>query len=357
MAHLHQARPSESWWCPTGCGRQNGKGSMFCGECGHQWTPSTWTSYGGASGSNGWLGPYYANWGWNSEQPQKKQKKQRKEPKSPRPKKEAKSPRRPSRHRPPQDGKPANGPKPPPPPMVPMSETPWKGTPPPQAPLPAPLPPEAVAAQQTLQNMLNLLRRHGEQLPEEVKATLKDMTVKDGKQQTKDLHQAVTQLGLARKELEAAMGEREGLHMAWQSYVHDAVMRWDGYTKDFAEQDAKISDRIQKAQETLAIARTNFAEQKQGAGVPCVDLEEDEDDELEPVKDNHIIEQLGMMNDALKVLKNKATEMYEEHVQKKQKLQDSKQSAPSFGHGPIASGTPGGGTSFPSQQPFGQAGS
>lgn len=193
---------------------------------------------------------------------------------------------------------------------------------------------------------MSILKKNGEQLPEEVKAAMKEMAAKDGRQQTKELHAAVTNLGFARKEMEAALQDREQLHCAWQSYVHDAILRWETWTQEFTTQDTAMSVRIQEAQEALQTARAAFVEQKANAGVPIeVDQEEDED-ELRPATDSQIAEQMSMMKEALKNVKNKATELYEEHIKKKQKVGGG------IGEPAKSSQSP---AALPSQVPFGNA--
>lgn len=67
-----------------------------------------------------------------------------------------------------------------------------------------------------------------------------------------------------------------------------------------------------------------------------------------------ITEQLGMMTDALKGLKSKATELLEEQVRKK-----ARTDVINVEQLPAAEGLPGtsAAASFPSQAPFGKAGS
>lgn len=157
--------------------------------------------------------------------------------------------------------------------------------------------------------MMAALRKHGEQLPEEVKGLLKDMTVKDGRQHTKDLHNAVKSLGQARKELQTAADKRLELHAAWQAYLTEALVRWEGWTKDFMTQDQAMQERLTLARDQLKNARANLDELRKD-GNTTVDVDEDDEDmDIKADPGNVITENLHLMNQALSDLKSKATAM------------------------------------------------
>ena len=75
------------------------------------------------------------------------------------------------------------------------------------------------------------LKKHKVELPEEVQAMVKDLSVKSGQEETKLLHPAVSQHGRAKKEVQEAQSAKLQLHSAWKSVLAQSAERWQTYTK------------------------------------------------------------------------------------------------------------------------------
>ena len=144
-------------------------------------------------------------------------------------------------------------------------------------------------------------------LPEDVQQEMKTLQVKEEKEHTKELNQAVKGLRKARKELQESFEARAQLHSQWRTFLSLSVTQWQGFTSQFQAQEAVALRRVTDAQTALQEAKAQLASSKEIAdistnataepsehGVADVDLISDDDSAK--VEDNVSKMQAGMQN-------------------------------------------------------------
>ena len=90
------------------------------------------------------------------------------------------------------------------------------------------------------------LKKHSDTLPPELQSMVNDAAIKEGQQQTKQLHAVVAAHGRARKELQQAQLARYNLHTAWKGFLSQAVSLWEGYSRQFSEQEQQLNERVKQ---------------------------------------------------------------------------------------------------------------
>lgn len=146
-----------------------------------------------------------------------------------------------------------------------------------------PPPPESKEEKEKDRQMRSLvaaLKRHKDDLPTDVQALVKEVTVRSGQEETKQLHSAVSQHGRAKKEVQDAQAARLHMHSAWKNFLAQSVKQWTSYTNQFMDQEKQLMDRLKNAQEALIAAKQNLGACKGAAGLSDKDdaamLSEDE---------------------------------------------------------------------------------
>ena len=117
-----------------------------------------------------------------------------------------------------------------------------------------------------MRSLVTALRKHKDELPQDVQTVMKEISVKTGQDETKILHAAVSQHGRARKELEAAQAARLQLHSSWRNFLSKSVEQWKTFTTQFMEQEKAVSERVTTARESLMTAKEHLASCKSAAG-------------------------------------------------------------------------------------------
>ena len=322
-------KPSLAWHCP--CGKTNGKAVPFCGWCQGSWMqgrPHQQNPPGSAQSSK-WSGQYHwqdhgeaASWyqdgahtgqwpqPWTPRWSSQKPKKEKKKPKSPRDKTpRGKSPR----------GQQSGAPKQ----QAPPAEPSWQTTTPSVPAVPAAPTTPAPSQEAILLKTLVQALKGKEGLSSEVQTLIEEADIRDGRASTKQMHNMVSRIGSAQKTLAEATRARAQLHQAWRNFLVEAVSRWNGYTEDFAGQDAALADRISKAQAALTEARKNgskfWRKEAQGSqDVAATELVQDSEEEKEGAEDGEPMDlqvdaqiQGGIvqMKDALGTLSKTAEEL------------------------------------------------
>ena len=118
-----------------------------------------------------------------------------------------------------------------------------------------------------MRSLVAALRKHQEALPEDVQALMKDVSIRSGQEETKQLHAAVSQHGRAKREIAAAQAARLNMHVAWKNFLSHSVQQWTAYTNQFTTQEKQLMERLKLAQENLLIAKENRSCSQQAAGV------------------------------------------------------------------------------------------
>lgn len=118
-----------------------------------------------------------------------------------------------------------------------------------------------------MKTLVAALRRRKDDLPEELQALVKEVTVRSGQEETKALHSAVTQHGKAKKEVSEAQAARLQMHAAWRNFLAQSVDQWTKYTAQFVEQEKMLMDRLKLAQENLIAAKESLGSCKSAAGL------------------------------------------------------------------------------------------
>ena len=136
-----------------------------------------------------------------------------------------------------------------------------------------------------MRSLVAALRKHQDVLPEDVQALMKDVSIRAGQQETKQLHAAVSQHGRAKREIAAAQAARLNMHVAWKNFLSQSVQQWTAYTNQFMSQEKQLMERLQAAQENLTIAKENLSSSQSAAGVvPKEDATMNSDTEDIPAK-------------------------------------------------------------------------
>ena len=123
-----------------------------------------------------------------------------------------------------------------------------------------------------LRTLVAALKKHKEEMPEDVQQLMKEMNARSGQEETKLLHAAVSQHGRAKKEVQAAQAARFQMHTAWRNFLSQSAQQWQTYAAQFMEQEKLLTERLQTAKENLSTAKENLGNCKVAAG-----LEEKED--------------------------------------------------------------------------------
>ena len=175
---------------------------------------------------------------------------------------------------------------PPPPPALPswtagQGDTAWPI--PPSSSIPALLPSPTAApspAEAQLKQVLAVLKQNEESLPPQIQAVMKDTTLKESKHQIKHMHQAVTELGKAQRQLEEALSDRSQSLASWRQFLHASVQRWSEYTKRFQDQEQAHLATIAQARDTLRAAQLAFKEKQDQGGI--ITVPDEEEDSVQP---------------------------------------------------------------------------
>jgi len=183
----------------------------------------------------------------------------------------------------------------------------------PVVPAPNPNPPE----DKQIKSIMAALRKHNDALPPELQAFVSEAAQKEGQQETKQMHHAVTAHGKAKKELQQAQMARLNLHAAWRGFLGHAVNLWQGYSAQFVEQEKQMADRVAAATEALESAKVNLAQSKQAAGVEVKEdsmtiSEDDTDKDVSGQAAERIKEGICNLHTSLEALKSSAEQMVEE---------------------------------------------
>ena len=181
----------------------------------------------------------------------------------------------------------------------------------------APPPSQAAPEDRQLRTILAALKKHNDVLPPELQNMVNDAAIKEGQQQTKQLHAVVTAHGKARKELQQAQLARYNLHNAWRSFLSQAVTQWQGYSAQFMEQEKQMNERVTAAQTALEQARESLATAKASAGIETKDdtmnvSDEEQDKDLTGTASHRIQEGLTSLQTNLEALQQSATQMLED---------------------------------------------
>ena len=217
----------------------------------------------------------------------------------------------------------------------------------PQQPAQAPANPEAAQ----LAKLLQALKSSGESLAPEVQEVIKEVDIVDCHASKKQLHSVVNQISNSRRAMAETAAARAQLHMAWKSFLTDAVTRWEAYMTDFAAQDESLAEQFTKAQQEWEAAKTNFRVTKRSLDVSSKDDKEKEEEDAHVIsdademegkseEDTKIKEGINNMTTALQSLKKQSETIAAESEQaaKRQKLEgggSSSLSASNFGKGAL----------------------
>ena len=180
-------------------------------------------------------------------------------------------------------------------------------------------------------SLLAALRRHKEDLPDDVQLLMKEVSVRTGQEETRLLHTAVTQHGRAKKEVEEAQLARFNMHMAWRNFLAASVQQWQKYSSQFLEQEKTLTDRLQTAMENLATAKSNLSACQTTVGLEAKDdsamtsdAEEVEPKAFEASAGTRIAESFQDLSSNLKELHSQA----EQAVQQEAEQQDKSNKRP-----------------------------
>ncbi|CAL1166889.1 unnamed protein product, partial [Cladocopium goreaui] len=217
---------------------------------------------------------------------------------------------------------------PPPPPALPewtvgQGDTAWPIPPSPSIPAVA-NPPTALAPSQAeaqLKQVLAVLKQNADSLPPQIQAVVKDTNIKESKHQIKDMHQAVTELGKAQRQLEEALSDRSQSLASWRQFLHASVQRWSEYTKRFQDQEQAHLATIAQARDTLRAAQVAFREKQDQGGIITVPDEEEAtvqpDVAMRDESAHRINEGLQQLTSSLQELANQADRDHAEEQSKK----------------------------------------
>lgn len=191
---------------------------------------------------------------------------------------------------------------------------------------------QPVMPQQTaaMKQLLSSLKKDHDKLSPENQELVKNLTVKEEKDEEKELQSAAKSLGRARRDLQEAMEARTGLHQQWRKFLSMSVEQWKNFTTEFQQQEQASIQTIQLAKEALAQAKQNldvskeaFHSPKQATEVHDLMSEEDTQEESGAQK---LQEGLHNLSSSLQNLHKAAEDAIEEEQQrsKKARLGDAK---------------------------------
>ena len=168
-----------------------------------------------------------------------------------------------------------------------------------------------------LKTIMAALKKHSEALPPELQSMVNEAAIKEGQQQTKQLHAVVAAHGRARKELQQAQLARFNLHNAWRGFLNQAVKQWQGYSAQFLDQEKQMSERVSSAMETLEQAKEALAKAKSTAGIEAKEdamavSDEDPEKDLTGPAADRIKDGLTSLQTNLEALRNSAEQMVED---------------------------------------------
>ena len=168
-----------------------------------------------------------------------------------------------------------------------------------------------------LKAIMTALKKHSDALPPELQTMVNEAAIKEGQMQTKHLHALVAAHGRARKELQQAQLARFNLHTAWKGFLSQAVTLWEGYSRQFSEQEQQLNERVDAAQLALEQAKESLATTKSQAGMDAKDetmqVSEDENDkDVAGRTSARIKEGLSNLHTSLAALKTSADQLVEE---------------------------------------------
>ena len=184
-------------------------------------------------------------------------------------------------------------------------------------------------AEADLQLLLSALKKNQEDLPQEVQSALQATDVKLEQAATKSMHQAVTGLGRARRELQEAHHARGQLHASWRSFLALSVQQWQAFTQQFQNEEKTALERIKTAKEALISAKATLETSKEpiatgaeASGAPEVQDVVSEDDAMkEENAASRIGDGLAHLTASLQALSETADKIHvEEQVAKKPRI-------------------------------------
>lgn len=142
---------------------------------------------------------------------------------------------------------------PPPPPLTGpyAAPAPWLAMPTP----PAEVPQQEHPAEQKLNEVMNLLKKKGDQDIQEIVNKYDSHGKKTSKKQ---MHNAVNDLDKAKNAMEEAIQARSNLMNNWRTFLTASLERWREYTSHFQQQEQKCMEEISQAREVLSKAKTEF---------------------------------------------------------------------------------------------------
>ncbi|CAL1143827.1 unnamed protein product [Cladocopium goreaui] len=180
-----------------------------------------------------------------------------------------------------------------------------------------PPPMQQNAEDKQLKSLMAVLKKHSDTLPPEVQNMVNEAAIKEGQQQTKQLHAVVAAHGRARKELQQAQLARFQLHNAWRGFLSQAVTQWQGYSAQFLEQEKQMNERVNTAMEALNQAKESLAKAKSTAGVEAKEdtmaiSDEEPDKEIAGCTADRIQEGLTNLQSSLEALQTSAEQMVED---------------------------------------------
>lgn len=184
---------------------------------------------------------------------------------------------------------------------------------------PTPAAPEVTESDMQLRQIRLMLQKSEAALPSEVQQWLHSSAAASSQAATRQLHGAVTQLGLAKQTLTNARLARSQMHGAWRTFVNQSVARWQKNVQEFADEDAKLDKEIAEALAALKLARAHLESTKQTATAagPSTDGGDISDEELAADPGPMIAEDMSMVLESLGQLKQKAEAALESDVNKK----------------------------------------
>jgi len=118
-----------------------------------------------------------------------------------------------------------------------------------------------------IRSLVAALKKHKEELPEDVQQLMKEVNVRTGQEETKLLHSAVSQHGRAKKAVQEAQSARLQMHTAWRNFLSQSAQQWKNYAAQFMEQERLLTERLQAARDDLTAAKENLGSCKVAAGL------------------------------------------------------------------------------------------
>lgn len=179
---------------------------------------------------------------------------------------------------------------------------------PPAEPPPAPGPnPSEIR----LRKLMTLLSKE-ENLSAEIQSVVKDSETAVSQNATKEMHAAVTRMGLARKSVQELQSARLAFHLQWKAFLEDGVARWKAYVDDFNGQEQSFLAGLQKARDELRAAQEylDATREKVTATGPVAETGEISDEDFDKT-DVGVQGHAQMMVDTLSAMKQKLDESWQ----------------------------------------------